>query len=304
LPAAGSGSRTTIKIESTNGAGEGSEAQHKKVYLWTAFFKIDGDMVSVNEALNLEGTATVVGTPGNHGDLGDTGGDTANNVTVTIPIPTQIGQFRSVLKPIPLKRPIGNISSAPGAIGCVVLLLAEGAVPNQAIAKGHDAFNSGLQDQLNQIVATLGLSKQEPSQDDVDSMTKAISDQVEKTIKDNLSFWEKLGALFLGADEMIGHSLFRFSATDLAKAPATGLPLHDLLVTGGAGAASDPSGNPVAEVSVTQSYELNGVIFCDPLDASLRRFLDSQRLNGTQGIRGFMRPRFLSVKDWMASVPW
>jgi hypothetical protein len=38
-------------------------------YLWVVFFKIDGDSASVNSSLQLQGTATVVPMPGNHGDL-------------------------------------------------------------------------------------------------------------------------------------------------------------------------------------------------------------------------------------------
>src|SRR3954464_12389541 len=39
-------------------------------YLWTVFFKVDGDGVALTDALKLSGGATVVTTPGSHGNLG------------------------------------------------------------------------------------------------------------------------------------------------------------------------------------------------------------------------------------------
>jgi hypothetical protein len=65
-------------------------------YLWTVFFKIDGETTSVAESLQLQGKATVLGTTGDHGDLGDSWreGNTA--------IPSQLGEYRTVLQPIPV----------------------------------------------------------------------------------------------------------------------------------------------------------------------------------------------------------
>jgi len=295
----------TLTISSMDGAEEvGGGTAHKQVFLWTTFFKIDGDTAFVNESLNLQGTATVIRTPGNHGDLGSTDRFTANDGAITISIPAQLGQFHTVLKPIPLKVPLGDIKNVSGAVGCVALLIEEGALPDEAVARGHEAFNSAMQTQLNQIIGTLGLSKQSPSPDDITSMTKAISDAVESAIKDDLSFWQKIVALLLGADELVGHALFQFSGSDLTKAPATGLPLRDLFSIGGAGPATDTSGNPQGDVSISESYELNGLIFCDPFDLRLRRFLQSQRLVAANGIRSRMQPRFSSVRTWMASALW
>jgi hypothetical protein len=292
----------TLEISSTDGQEVGGDTPHKKVFLWTAFFKIDGDTTFVNEGLNLQGTATVVGTPGNHGNLGSTDRFTGSGVA-TISILPQLGQFRTILQPIPLRAPIGNIKNVPGAVGCVALLIAEGGLPDEAVAKGHDAFNSSMQTQLDQIIATLGVGKPAPFPDDITSMTQAISDAVESTVKKNLSFWQKLAAFFLGQNEIVGHALFQFSGSDLAKAPATGLPLQDLFSIGGTGQGTDSSGNPVGgEVSISEFYQLNGLISCDPFDLSLKRFLQSQRLIFTQGIRSFMQPRFSSVRNWMASA--
>src|ERR1700681_2403647 len=56
------------------------------IYLWSVFFKVDGATVTVNSALKLQGTATVVGTVGNQGDL--PGGLNSDGKT---PIPSVLG---------------------------------------------------------------------------------------------------------------------------------------------------------------------------------------------------------------------
>jgi len=293
----------THTIETSDGRQVGGGSPHRQVYTWVAFFKIDGDTVFVNEGFRLEGTAIGVATPGNHGDLGDTG-DMAGNSTQVISIPPEIGQFRTVLRPIPLKVPLSNISSVPGAVGCVALLIEDGGLPGHAVAQGHEAFNHALQTQLDQIIGTLGLAKHSTTDDDVAAMTKAISDAVESAIKDDLSFWEKLFALFVDQDKDVGHSLFQFSGADLAIAPPTGVPLLDSFSVGGTGTATDGNGNSIGYVTDVETYGLQGAIFCHSLPSSLRRFLQSQQLSAAAGVRAGMQLQFSGVRTWMESALW
>jgi len=65
------------------------------------FFKIDGDTTAikpVNGILHLQGNATFVGTPGNHGNLGVQEVDAGQ----TVAIPKAIGHFETTLTPIPI----------------------------------------------------------------------------------------------------------------------------------------------------------------------------------------------------------
>ena len=71
----------------------GGESGSAEPYLWTVFFKIDGDTAHVLPSLFLAGTATVLTTPGNHGDLGGGGVDAGDDV----PIPPELGEFSAVV---------------------------------------------------------------------------------------------------------------------------------------------------------------------------------------------------------------
>jgi hypothetical protein len=53
------------------------------------FFKIDGDGVALTDALKLSGSATVVTTPGSHGNLGTSDVDAGDDVS----IPSALGEW-------------------------------------------------------------------------------------------------------------------------------------------------------------------------------------------------------------------
>lgn len=75
-------------------------------YLWTVFFKVDGDTALVNtddpSHVFLQGVPTVVTTPGNHGNRGTSDVDEGDDVG----IPAIIGEYRTIMKPIPLTTPV------------------------------------------------------------------------------------------------------------------------------------------------------------------------------------------------------
>src|SRR3954454_13449038 len=90
--------RVAIDLERIHCYDEGDGWGNAEPYLWTVFFKVDGDSVALTEGLTLTGHATVSGTPGSHGNLGDTDVDEGDDV----PIPSAIGQWDTLMKPIPV----------------------------------------------------------------------------------------------------------------------------------------------------------------------------------------------------------
>jgi hypothetical protein len=160
-----------IKLDTIHCTDSG-EIGSAEPYLWTAFFKIDGDTVTVDNTLTLQGTATVVGTPGNHGDLGPGGVNDGDTIT----IPPALGEFSTTLTPIPVPS-LGT--SVSGVLGCVAILLEQDDTPGEAVAKGHDELNSALRSALDGLIPTLKYNHQSPDDDDIKALTDKVGKQVE-----------------------------------------------------------------------------------------------------------------------------
>lgn len=207
-----------LKLNNLHCFDEGDGIGSAEPYLWTVFFKIDGDTTQVNTSLALQGTATVVGTPGNHGDLPNHDVDPGENV----PIPASLGEFNTRLKPIPLQQPIGGFKEVGGVMGVITVLMEEDNTPNSAIAKGHNALNKAVQDSLNALIPTLNFAHQEPSDAEIEAMKKKIGDTVTKAIKDDVSVWDWLGG-FGNMDDKIGSEVFRFSHKQLEALGVSGI---------------------------------------------------------------------------------
>lgn len=234
---------TPITFELTNlhCYDEGDSIGSAEPYLWTVFFKIDGDTVRVDNTYTLRGTATVVTTPGNHGDLGASDVDPGDD----IPIPPALGVFQTTLKPIPLDLPVGDIVDFPAAIGCVVVLLEQDDTPGDAVAAGHVALNAAVQSALDALIPTLNIVHTSPTQEEIDAMSKQIGDAVEAAIADNVSAWDWLKALG-NMDDKIGTAVLRWSQADINGAVYAGIPISqewesegDWLLTGRIGAVID-----------------------------------------------------------------
>ena len=181
-------------------------------------FKVDGDTVVNDSSFMLAGPATVVGTPGNHGDLGgsvDTGEDVA--------IPSSLGRFGTTMRPIP--SPIAGID-AGGMIGCIAVVMEEDSTPDQDIANGHAALNQKLQEQLDAIIPTLGLSNQTPTEDELAAIQAAIQQAVYDAIAEGVDFWDVLGGLFGNLmDDEIGIAKWLYKHDELDAVAGTKFPI-------------------------------------------------------------------------------
>lgn len=212
-----------FKLDRIHCHDEGDGPGNAEPYLWTVFFKVDGDTLVVNSdgpvAPFLQGAPTVIGTPGNHGNLGTTDVDEGDDVA----IPSIIGEYRTIMKPIPMTTPFLGISEIGGMIGCIAVLMEEDNTPASAIARGHEALDRNVRDKLAQVLGTLSISKTEPTDEDIAALSGQIGDAVRSAIGDGVNVFDWLGG-FGNMDDQIGSAVFRFSHKDLEAASGAMIP--------------------------------------------------------------------------------
>lgn len=124
------------------------EERTAEPYLWAAFFKLDGDSVFVNTAaggIKLEGSATVYGTHGFQSNLFQRSARSGD----TLPIPASIGEWRTKLRPIPIRPPFGILKEVSAICGCLVVLMEEDNTPNSAVEAGYQQLVASLRKALN-----------------------------------------------------------------------------------------------------------------------------------------------------------
>jgi hypothetical protein len=200
---------------------EGDSVGSAEPFLWTVFFKIDGDTTVVNDRNALQGTATVVGTPGNHRNLPNHDVDPGEDVA----IPAVIGEFATRLRPIPLVVPIGETTEVGGAVGVITVLMEQDNTSNSAVAAGHRVLDRAVRDALNALIPTLNAGNQEVSEEQIEEMKERIGSAVKAAIEDQVSAGEWLRG-FGNMDDEIGSEVFRFSHTELAERGIGGIPFQ------------------------------------------------------------------------------
>jgi len=199
---------------------EGDGSGNAEPFLWVVYFKIDGDTVFVGDDLKLHGSATVVGSPGSHGNLPDDvdAGDTFN-------IPSVLGQWKTTLRPIPT--PLAG-KKVGGLIGFLAILLEEDSTSDHDISVGHAALNAAVQKGIDGIIKTLGISKQDVSDEEIAQLQTTIQNKVEKAIADEVGAGEGLASYIFfgnGQDDQIGTGKWIGKHDDLAKKVGSTIPL-------------------------------------------------------------------------------
>lgn len=212
-----------FKLDRIHCHDEGDGLGDAEPYLWAVFFKVDGDTAVVNtddlSHVFLQGPPTVVTTPGNHGNLGTSDVDEGDDVG----IPAIIGEYRTIMKPIPLTTPVLGKSEVGGMIGSIVVLMEEDNTSDSDAARGHERLDSTVRDKLAELLGTLSISNSEPTQEDIDRMTDQIGSAVKDAIKDGVSVAEWLLG-FGNMDDQIGTAVFRFSHGELEAAGGSVIP--------------------------------------------------------------------------------
>lgn len=210
-----------ITLKSVYCHDEGDGPGSAEPYLWTVFFKIDGDTTVVDASFALRGTATVIRTPGNRRNLPNRAVDGGESV----PIPANLGEFATHLKPIPLQQPIGDFKEVSGFMGVIAVLLEQDNTPASAIDRGHDALNQAVRDSLDGVIADVNMGGEPPDEEDIKALKEQIGRTVENAIRDGVSIWDWIGGTG-NMDDKIGSEVFVFSHSDLAARGGNGIGLQ------------------------------------------------------------------------------
>ncbi|HET7303570.1 MAG TPA: hypothetical protein VFJ12_03335 [Segeticoccus sp.] len=195
-------------------------------YLWTCFFKVDGDSFAV-ESVGLIGSPVLSASNGSHGNLGDTDVDAGDDV----PVPDAIGAWTTKLKPIPvndsgLRSLIGD--DLPGIAGVVVALMEEDGWPDHLADVGYGAFVDAVHLAVVKVAASfqhaLSAPTQQEIQQQIDQVKAAAADAVHAAVKDAMDGWDLLWFGTVGNnDDQIGTEAFTTDSDQLTTTPAIDL---------------------------------------------------------------------------------
>lgn len=202
-----------LKLNSIICRDEGDGSGNAEPYLWTVFFKIDGQTIGVTEALMLSGNATIVTTPGSHGNLNVNAVDEGD----TVSIPTDIGDFSALLRPIPIPESFPNIVKPLGGfIGVVCILMEEDNVSDDGAEAGHQALNLAVKNAINQIIATRSRSNTDVTEEELESFESDIQSAISNAIQNQQDIFENLWS-GVNQDDFIGSKVFIFNHDNLAE---------------------------------------------------------------------------------------
>ncbi len=135
----------TLTLHSTEDELDGDEP-----YLWTVWFKVDGDRLTLSDLRH--GAATVVSTSGSHGDLGPRKNLPPNTV---LSIPPNVGRFGTVLKTVRGLDPLSPIARQSTMFGAIIVAWEEDGLSDAAMEAGRRAFVTTLQSELDNAVRHL-----------------------------------------------------------------------------------------------------------------------------------------------------
>jgi len=214
---------TTVKLSSIHCRDEADGIGNAEPYLWTIFFKIDGETIKHTPGqFVLNGNAVFKFGPGSHENLGTHAVDPGD----TVQIPPAIGEFHTQLQPIILTNSTKTIP-VPGIVGAIAVLMEEDNVSDSGAEKGHQALNNFVQTEINNfihginLVQFVGVEHPEDKLNElIEAMKKKIQDGaagvVGTAIEKAQGFWSNLWS-GINKDDKIGSAVWTFSQQDIVQ---------------------------------------------------------------------------------------
>lgn len=204
---------------------EGDGWGNAEPYIWTVFFKVDGDSFAVEAGSGLIGSPTIVSSNGSHGNLGNTDVDAGDDVAV----PDAVGLWSTKLKPIPVNdaglRALLGEDDLPAFAGVVVSLMEEDGWPDSLANTGYAAFVDAVQLAVVKVAASFqhALAAPTPQQikDAIEAVKASAATSVKAAVKNAMSGWELIWyGTFGNNDDGIGTEAFTTTTDELVATPA------------------------------------------------------------------------------------
>jgi hypothetical protein len=288
--------RMQVSNISTQLTSPGTAFENPPIYLWSVFFKVDGSTVQINatnpSSFTLQGTATVVPTPGDHGDL--PGGVQASfYLAETTAIPASLGTYTTTLIPFPVSG-LSNVTVGGMIVGWLGILLYQENTPADDIAAGHQALNGAVQQALNNVIPTISSGNPMITPAQIAAATTLVRSQIVSAITNALSIWNKLATVLNTEfqDTYVGTVLQYFTDTQLLGSPPQGLPINYQFDWGG---TDDPN---------LYEFTINGTVLANFAPYSLFRVLTGLGYSTPASLRAVMGGSATpSVLAWIESVP-
>jgi len=183
-------------------------------YMWTVFFKLDGDNLRLNEQLKLDGDGEIITTPKSHRNLGVKKVGTGD----VIQVPANIGAYSTKMKPIPVFDALKPIlpNGVGGIMGVVMILLEKDNVSNSGAEAGHRALNKGVREAMRELVKTRTLTNPSISDEELNMFEKDIIANTEAAIIKRQNIFQNLWAS-LNKDDVIGVKVFYFTHEEMQE---------------------------------------------------------------------------------------
>ncbi len=190
-------------------------------YLLTVFFKVDGELAFLTDEFKLSGAASVVPTPGTHGNLGDVD---VGSGAAPVPIPSAIGEFTTLLRPIALPEPCDALlpEGIPGVVGVLCILLEHDNVTDAGAEAGHQALNAAVQVALDAVVNSRSIENPGVSDEEIAAISEQIRQATTDAIVEQQSLVENLFTL-PNPDDVLGFEVFLFDGAQLVAEPVRAL---------------------------------------------------------------------------------
>ncbi len=211
-----------LKLNSIICHDEGDGWGSAEPYLWAVFFKIDGLTVCQN-GIMLGGGADFRFSHGSHKNLPNHDVD-PGEITQ---IPSNVGEWATILKPIELDDFQGNIVEVPGIVGIVAVLMEEDNVTDEGAEAGHQSLNNHIKDSINGFINSINLlefmDSDNPSEDlqqKIDNLVESIKNSIENVIKEaiksNQNWFENFWS-WINKDDKIGDKVWTYKSTEISE---------------------------------------------------------------------------------------